>query len=252
MRGVGGVDVSVPRHWWLRLDALRLSELSLGLVFLAPSLAIFALFAFYPLVKSAMLGLYVTNPFGRGDIYVGPQQYLDVLRSPGLLQELRVTAAFAVYTVCGGVLAGLLLALAANAKLKGIGVYRLLLSSPIATSVAVASLAWLQLFNPTVGVLNYLLHFIHVSPLGWITSPRYSLLSISLTTIWMHLGFDMLVLLAGLQAIPEEIYESTRVDGAGPIRTFFASPCRSYRRRCSLSSLSRRFGRLSRLVRSTC
>jgi sn-glycerol 3-phosphate transport system permease protein len=182
---------------------------------------IFATFVFYPLVKAAILGLYITDPFGRGSIYVGPQQYLDVLSSPVVWQALRVTVSFAALTVVGGMMLGLLLALAANARLKGIAFYRLLFSAPIATSVAVASLAWLLLFNPSVGTLDYLLHLLHVPPVGWLTSPTWALPAVSLTTVWMHLGFDMLVLLAGLQAIPEELYESTRIDGAGPLRTFF-------------------------------
>lgn len=193
----------------------------LGLGLLSPSLLIFAVFVFYPLVKAAFLGLYVTDPFGRSDVYVGPSQYLDVLMSPAVWQSLRVTGAFALYTVTGGMVLGLALALLANHELKGIRVFRTVLSSTVAVSVAVAGLAWLQLFNPSVGVLNYLLRLLGVGPQGWLTSPHWALFSLSLATIWMQLGFSMLVLLAGLQGIPQELYESVRVDGAGRMRGFF-------------------------------
>ncbi|MGI8554118.1 MAG: carbohydrate ABC transporter permease [Dehalococcoidia bacterium] len=207
-----------------RTPALRAAEtrhLALGLSFLAHSLLIFAVFVFYPLVKSAIPGLYITDPFGRGDVYVGVQQYLDILSSPAAWQSLRVTALFALYTVAGGIGLGLALALLANAQLRGIAVYRTIFSSTVACSVAVASLVWLLLFNPSVGVLNYLLHLLGRSPVGWLISAHWALFSVSLATIWMQLGFNMLILLAGLQGIPEEIYESARVDGSRPLHTFW-------------------------------
>jgi ABC-type sugar transport system permease subunit len=204
-----------------RAGNLDMSQFGLGFALLAPSLIIFAVFTFYPLVKSAILGLYIPDPFGRGQVYVGPSQYVDVLTSPAVRQSLSVTAGFAVYTVAGTILLSLGLALLANAKLKAIGVFRTFFSSTLAVSVAVAALAWLQLFNPSVGVLNYLLRLIGLSPIGWLVSPRWALISVSMATIWMQLGFGTMVLLAGLQGIPQELYESVRVDGAKSIRAFF-------------------------------
>jgi sn-glycerol 3-phosphate transport system permease protein len=204
-----------------RLGNLDTSQLPLGFALLAPSLLIFAVFTFYPLVKTAILGLYVSDPFGRGQVYVGPSQYIDVLTSPAVLHSLSVTVGFAVYTVAGTILISLGLALLANAKLRSIGVFRTLFSSTLAVSVAVAALAWLQLFNPSVGVLNYLLRLIGLSPVAWLTSPQWALISVSMATIWMQLGFGTMVLLAGLQGIPQELYESVRVDGARSMRAFF-------------------------------
>jgi ABC-type sugar transport system permease subunit len=204
-----------------RFGNLDTSQLPLGLALLAPSLIIFAVFTFYPLVKSAILGLYIPDPFGRGQVYVGPSQYVDVLTSSAVRQSLSVTAGFAVYTVFGTILLSLGLALLANAKLRSIGIFRTFFSSTLAVSVAVAALAWLQLFNPGVGVLNYLLRLLGRAPIAWLVSPHYALISVSMASVWMQLGFGTMVLLAGLQSIPQELYESVRVDGARPLRAFF-------------------------------
>lgn len=200
-----------------RFDGAR--RLLAALVFLAPSLGLFALFVFYPMIKSVLLGLYITDPFGRGDLYVGPSQYVDVLSSPRVWKSLQVTVRFALLTVAGGLLLSLALALLANARLRGIAIYRTIFASTVASSVAVASLIWLLLFNPSAGLLNYLLSLLHLSPVGWLTDSRWALTSVAIATIWMQLGFNVLVLLAGLQAIPDELYESARVDGSGGWRT---------------------------------
>jgi ABC-type sugar transport system permease subunit len=206
----------------LRRRLAHIAEAATGYVFLAPSLLIFAVFVFYPLLKSFYLGLYLQNPFGTGQRYVGWSQYRRVLTSSDFHAALGHTFVFGLYTVGMGVLLGLLLALLANARLRGIGVYRTIFSSTIAVSVAVASLMWLLLFNPSVGLLDYLLGTVfHLSRINWLTSPSWALFSVALATVWLQLGFNTLVLLAGLQGIPQELYESAHVDGAGPLRQLF-------------------------------
>jgi len=198
------------------------AEAATGYLFLAPSLLVFGTFVFYPLVKSVYLGFYVSNPFGTGQVYVGTDQYRRVLSSDQFHTALVTTALFALYTVAGGVVLGLLLALLANARLRGIFIFRTIFSSTIATSVAVASLMWILLFNPSIGVLNWALSLLHIARINWLTSPHWALFSVSIATIWLQLGFNTIVLLAGLQGIPEELYESARVDGSGPVRQFFS------------------------------
>jgi len=206
----------------LRRRLNRVAEATTGYAFLAPSLIIFGAFIFYPLIKSIYLGFYVANPFGNGQVYVGTDQYRRVLGSAQFHNALVTTGLFAFYTVVGGVVLGLLLALLANARLRGMLIFRTLFSSTIATSVAVASLMWILLFNPSIGILNYLLSLLHVAPINWLTSPHWALFSVSMATVWLLLGFNIIVVLAGLQAIPDELYESARVDGARPLRQFFS------------------------------
>ncbi len=188
--------------------------------FVLPSLALFGVFVFYPLVRSVYLGFHATDPFGRRETWIGIEQYRDVLTSPDFRYSLFVTGQFAVYTVVPATLIGLYLALLAHQRLPGILFFRTVFSSTVASSVAVSSVMWLLLLNPGVGVLNYLLDQGGVPTASWLTDPKWALPAVAMTTVWMNVGFATIVILAGLQNIPEELYESARVDGAGPLDQF--------------------------------
>jgi sn-glycerol 3-phosphate transport system permease protein len=195
--------------------------LGFALLFLAPSLVIFGAFVFYPLFKALYLGFYETDPFGNQGDFVGLDQYRNVLTSESFRHSLWITFLFALYTVPAGILLGLALALLANQKLPGISIFRILFSSTVATSVAVASLMWLTLLNPSVGLLNYLLVETGQPRIDWLNDLDWALPAVSATTIWLNLGLAFIVILAGLQAIPEELYESARVEGAGSWSVFW-------------------------------
>jgi ABC-type sugar transport system permease subunit len=131
---------------------------------------------------------------------------------------MRVTITFALLTVPTGIVLGLLLAMLANQQLRGIGWYRTIFSSTVATSVAVASVIFGTLLNPQVGLLPWL--GITTNP-SILDNPKYALLAVAVTTIWQNLGLSFIVMSSGLQAIPDEIMEASEVDGAGPFRQFF-------------------------------
>jgi ABC-type sugar transport system permease subunit len=192
-----------------------------AVVMLAPSIALFGTFVFYPLAKTVYLGFFRSDPFGLHTTFVGIDQYVDVLKSGSFHRSLLTTALFALYTVPTGLVLGLGLALLAHQKLRGIVVYRTIFSSTVATSVAVASVMWLTLLNPSIGIINYGLREAGFSPVSWLNDPQWALPAVSLTTIWLNLGFTFIVILAGLQTIPEELLESAQVDGAGPVSRFF-------------------------------
>ena len=195
-------------------------RLGFALLFLAPSLILFGVFVFYPLFKSFYLGLYESDPFGRQGDFVGFDQYRTVLTSHDFRHAMWVTFLFALYTVPTGILLGLGLALLAHQKLRGILIYRTIFSSTIAASVAVGAVMWLTLLNPSIGIINYMLVEAGYGRIEWLTDPDWALLAVSLTTIWLNLGFTTIVILAGLQAIPEHLYESARIDGAGSFGQF--------------------------------
>ncbi len=125
------------------------------------------------------------------------------------------TFLFVLYTVPGAIIISLFLAVIANEKLKGIGIYRTIFSSTMGISVAAASVFWMFLFHPTMGWLNQLIGTIGLEPIGWLTDPNWALFSVSLSTIWMNIGFTFLILLGGLQSIDSYLYESADIDGAG-------------------------------------
>lgn len=211
--------IAVARRLLLRLRGAN--RLGFALIFLAPSLVIFSAFVFYPLMKAVYLGFYETDPFGNQGDFVGMDQYRTVLTSESFRHSLWVTFLFALYTVPPGILLGLALALLANQKLPGISIFRVMFSSTVATSVAVASLMWLTLLNPNIGLVNYFLVEAGQPRIEWLLDPDWALPAVSATTVWLNLGLAFIVILAGLQTIPDELYESARVEGASGWRLFW-------------------------------
>lgn len=195
------------------LGRKKLSEIPLALLLLAPSLIIFGVFVFYPMGRTIWLGFYREDPFG-GRVYAGFSQYADVLSSAEFRHSLWVTILFATITVGLGLVFGLTLATLAHQRMKGITVYRTIFSSTVATSVAVASLIWLVLFQPSIGIVNQFLKSIGQEPVQWLLDSSTALFAVAATTVWQNLGITFIILIAGLQGIPDDLYESARVDGA--------------------------------------
>jgi ABC-type sugar transport system permease subunit len=212
------VPVSVPSVGD-EVVAGRKREWPLALLMLAPSLVIFGVFVFYPLVRTVQLGFYRSDPFGNTS-YAGVDQYRRVLTSDEFRTSLKVTLEFAGITVPLGLALGLGLAVLAHQRLRGVQVYRTIFSSTVATSVAVASLMWLTLLSPSIGLVNQLLEDLGRGPILFTQTQPWALWSVSLATVWQHLGFTFIIMSAGLQAIPDELLESAQIDGAGPWRRF--------------------------------
>lgn len=186
-------------------------ETGLAALFLAPSVLIFGAFFFYPIGRIVYLGLFQQNQTRTRQRYVGLEQYTEVLTGDEFTSGLSITLKYVLLTVPAGLVLGVLLAVAANRKLRGIKVFQTILASTVATSVAVASIVWLVLINPTVGYFE----------VDWLRDTDMALFGVSLSSIWQNLGLTFIIVLAGLQAIPEEINEAAIVDGMSPVRRFF-------------------------------
>lgn len=200
--------------------ARRRRDWPLALAFLVPSLAVFGVFAFLPLVRTVEIAMYETDPFGGAGPFVGPAAILDVIGSDGFRTSLSVTLRFALLVVPLGLALGLGLAVLAHRQLRGIGFYRTIFSSTVATSVAVAALVWLVLLDPSVGLVNQVLDAAGRDPISFVDDPAWALPSVAFATVWQNLGFTFIVISAGLQTVPDELLESARIDGAGAWRRF--------------------------------
>jgi len=192
----------------------------IGLAYLAPSLILFAAFVFIPLAQSIVLSFFNTRATGVATTFAGLDHYIELLTSPAFRTGLLATTLFAVYTVPIGIALGLVLAVMLNQRLRGINVFRTMMSSTIAISAAVGALIWLLLLNPSLGLLNYILSLVGIPGPDWLIQPTTAIIAVSMTTIWLTLGTNIIVLLAGLQSVPEEIYEAARLDGARGLRMF--------------------------------
>ena len=189
-------------------------EALFGYALLLPGLALLAAFAYYPLYRLVRFALYRPNRFGTGETYVGLSNVTDVLGGQEFRDGLWITVKYLIYTVPTGLVLGLLLALAAHRKFKGIKVFQGIFSSTVATSVAVASVVFFGLVNPKVGKFGNVA-FIDLS------RSESALRGVALTSIWQNIGLTFVIVLAGLQAIPDQLREAALLDGFGPVRRLF-------------------------------
>jgi ABC-type sugar transport system permease subunit len=154
----------------------------------------------------------------------GWDQYLDVARSNEFRDALFTTFKFALLTVPAGLALGVGLAALADKYLRGIGIFRAIFSSTVATSVAVASLMWFFLLEPRVGVLPNFGWLRSLFPVikepGLLADPGTALVAVSMSSIWAGLGFTFILVTAGLQGIPRDLHEAAVVDGANGTRRF--------------------------------
>ncbi len=202
----------------------RLREWGLAAAMLLPSLVVLVTFVLYPLGRAIFLGRQRCDAQARNCRTNGWRQYVDVAQSDEFRHALWVTVKFALLTVPVGVALGLGLAVLADKQLRGMRVFRTVFSSTVATSVAVASLMWLFLLQPSRGVLANIGWLNELFPVmknpGLLNDPGTALTSVAVSSVWANLGFTFIVVTAGLQSIPRELHESAYVDGAGPWRRF--------------------------------
>ncbi|AUO12366.1 carbohydrate ABC transporter permease [Priestia megaterium] len=188
-------------------------NLLVGLSYLLPSLLLFGVFLFYPMIKTLYLSLFITDTQGNPLKFVGLQNFFYLFTDPNFLQSMKATFLFVLYTVPIGLIIALFLALIANEKLKGIGFFRTMFSSTMGMSVAASSVIWMFMYNPTIGVINKVLNLVGIHDVQWLLDPKYALIAVSISTIWMNIGFTFLILLGGLQNIDEKLYENARIAG---------------------------------------
>ncbi|MGN9841196.1 carbohydrate ABC transporter permease [Nonomuraea sp. H19] len=185
-------------------------------LFLIPAILFFAVFFYLPIGNVVATSLR-TGP--QADQWTGLGNYAQALADPAVRHSFLVTAAFAVIVVAGSIVLGLALALALDQPLKGRVGFRVLLLVPYLTSVAIVGLLWRNILDPELGVLNRALAAAGLPEQQWLnTSP---LLTIIAVTLWQHVGYTMVLFLAGLQGIPEAYQEAAKIDGADAWRRFW-------------------------------
>nr|WP_245796551.1 sugar ABC transporter permease [Domibacillus antri] len=184
-----------------------------GLLYLLPSLLLFTVFLFYPMVRTVYLSMHITDAQGNPVTFVGVENFTYLFTSSAFLASAKATALFVLYTVPAGVILALALALLANSKMRGIGFFRTMFSSTMGMSVAASSVIWMFMYNPTIGVMNRILTALGFSEMQWLLDPSTALIAVSIATIWMNTGFCFLILIGGLQNIDPQLYESAGIAG---------------------------------------
>jgi len=193
-----------------RISPSRRRHVVTAYLFLAPAIIFFGALFFYPLVlelrSSFTSGL--TSP-----VEVGPANYARALQDPVVIHSFLTTLAYAGGSLVGGIVVGFILAVILNQPLRGRVVLRTMLLVPYMTSISIVGLLWRNILDPNIGILNSLLNAVGLPGQQWLNQgPVQTLVAI---TVWQESGYVMMLFLAGLQAIPEEVYEAARLDGAG-------------------------------------
>lgn len=183
-------------------------------LYLLPGLVLFALFVFFPFFKTIYLSMHITDPLGRAKDFIGLVNYINLFKSQSFLNTLIVSIEFVVIVVLFSITGGFILALFANIKIKGVGIFRTIYALPMAISAAAASEIWRFIFHPVIGIMKYITRL----DINWLTDSKWALIAVAIVTIWMNLGINYIFIIAGLQNVPEELYEAASIDGAGTIR----------------------------------
>jgi sn-glycerol 3-phosphate transport system permease protein len=183
-------------------------ETAIAVALLAPSIAIFVAFFYRPFLNLLYWGTFESRANGAFFEKVGLRQYREELTSADFREGLWHSVQFVLYTVPAGLILGVLLAVAAHRRLRGIRVFQAIFSSTLASSVAVTSVIFLYLLHPVVGVFR----------VDWLTNPDTAMFAVSLSSIWQNMGLSFIIVLAGLQNVPDEVMEAATLDGYGPVR----------------------------------
>jgi len=187
-----------------------------GLLFIAPAVLLNFLFFVVPLVLAAWISLHRWPVLGE-HVFIGLKNYTNLLQDGVFWGSLLFSTKYMLLVTPAIFIPAMILALLVNERIRGVTLFRTIYFAPYVIAFATTSLMWKWMYNEIFGLINYLLLSIGLieRPVIWLGSPKLALFSIILSVVWKTAGLNMILLLAGLQAIPTELYEAAAIDGAG-------------------------------------
>jgi ABC-type sugar transport system permease subunit len=203
------------------------AEFGYAMIYMAPALAIFVAFTFAPFIRAIWLSFFIVdrNTFEPAKFY--ELKYYervfnigDSSRGDEYLKSILTTFQFALMVVPLGMITAIALAVLATAKVKIIGVFRTIFTSSIAISVASAGVIWSLIYNPNTKVTQWLMDLLNVKTPSLLNDAGTALPAVAFMTVWTALGFNFIITLSGIQAIPQDLYESGLIDGANGWKSF--------------------------------
>ena len=187
--------------------------------FVAPALLVIGVFFFVPVLSGVALSLTDFDIYALADLrnlrFVGLDNYLHLLRAPLFWQALGNTLYFVVVGVPLSIGLSLGAALLLHARVaRFTPLFRTALFAPVVTTLVAVAVVWRYLFQTRYGMVNHALGTLGVSPIDWLGDPHFAMPTIILLAVWKNFGYNMMIFLANLQTVPEEVYEAARIDGA--------------------------------------
>ena len=217
-RELDGVQPAPPQA--VRKRAFWRAEWFLFLLFVAPNLLLFGIFSYWPMISNVYLSLVRWDMISPVKSFVGAANFQYLATDATFRAVLRNSAVFTAGAVGGSLLLGLATALLLNQKLRWRNGARAALFAPTLLSGAAIGIVWVYIFDPRFGLLARILGWFSVSSPNWLTDPAWAMPAVIIVYIWKNVGFSTVIYLAGLQAIPQDLYEAARVDGAGMLWRF--------------------------------
>ena len=186
----------------------------------APQLAITLIFFFLPAGQAIYQSVLMQDPFGLSTEFVGLQNFETLLSDPNYVSSFKIMMVFSALVAFLGLAISLLLAVCADRVLRGASAYKTFLIVPYAVAPAVAGVLWMFIFNPTLGVLSYVMRMFGID-WNYLVDADQALTLLVIAAVWKQVSYNFIFFLAGLQAIPKSLLEAAAMDGAGPFRRFW-------------------------------
>ncbi|HEY0827983.1 MAG TPA: sugar ABC transporter permease [Bacilli bacterium] len=192
-----------------------------GYLFIMPTILSTMVFLLFPIVYSFYLSFTEWNLINPAK-FIGLENYTQkMMQDEQFWVSLKNTVIFSVLSIPMGIAISLFFALLLNQALRGVTIYRAIVFLPVIVSMVSIGMVWRWVFNTDVGILNYFLNLLTIPSIGWLSDERFALTSVAIIGIWKSIGFNMVILLAGLKGVPSHLYEAARIDGAGKAARLF-------------------------------
>jgi len=194
-------------------------------LFLTPAMTAIFIFFFLPVLAALVMSVTDFDIYSLGDIsrarFVGFSNYIDLFKNPLFWKALGNTGYFVLVGAPLSILISMLAAMALNSKmLRFKPFFRLTFFLPVVTTLVAVAVIWRYIYQTRFGLLNYLLSFVGINPIDWLGNPHWAMLALIVMAVWKGFGYNMIIFVAGLQNIPETLYEAARLDGANGWQEF--------------------------------
>ncbi len=195
-----------------------MAESAYGYLFIAPNLLGMLVFVIVPIFTSLLMS-FTDWDLINAPRWVGLSNFTDkMVHDQQFWVSLKNTFVFSLLTIPLGIAAAFVIALLLNQSIKGVNLYRAAIFLPVGISMISISVIWRWILNTDLGILNYVLSLVNLQGAGWLSDEKYALFSVSAISIRKSVGFNMVILLAGLKGVPSHLYEAATIDGAGAWR----------------------------------
>jgi multiple sugar transport system permease protein len=206
---------------WIPKGMYDKQESRAAFLFILPAFLLLLLFIFYPMISAFVFSFQNYNLIGSTSTFTGLSNYEKLLSDSAFLSSIWHSFYFAIIVIPVQTAIALALALLIKGKFRGVGLFRTLYFLPVVVSFAIASTLFRFIYNKDYGMLNVILKGLGLPTFDFLSNPDISMIGIIILCIWKAMGFFMIIFLAGLNNIPDSLYEAAHVDGAGPIQRFF-------------------------------